>query len=268
MNMATMAMVPAPMKRKLAHWHRKRLKRAINRRRQEIAVELDALFGSRVAYGPFAGLRLSSGKWWSRADRAAMLLGIYEQEVLSTLQDVPETYRTFVDVGAADGYYAVGVLVGGLFDEVICFETSAAGQAVIQQTASINRVSDRLTIRGHAGHDFLEEFDEGQLSRAVFLIDIEGAEFDLLDVQALNRLKRSIILIEVHPRQVEGGFDKLQALKARAETDFRVSELRMGARDLSVFPELRGYNDSDRWLVCSEGRDSLMTWLRLDPINL
>ena len=33
----------------------------------------------------------------------------------------------------------------------------------------------------------------------------------------------------------------------------------MGNRDLSIFPELKGWNDLDRWILCSEGRPQLMT---------
>ena len=36
--------------------------------------------------------------------------------------------------------------------------------------------------------------------------------------------------------------------------------------DLSEFEELKEWSDTDRWLVCSEGRPKLMTWWRLDPL--
>ena len=50
-----------------------------------------------------------------------------------------------------------------------------------------------------------------------------------------------------------------------AEEFFNVTELKMGSRDLSNIPELQKFSDSDRWLMCSEGRGELMSWLRLDP---
>lgn len=256
------------LKRRIEHKRRKRLKHAIKRRRLQIAVELDAHFGSTVAYGPFTGLRLSANAWWGDADRAGMLLGIYEQEILQALSGLPERYTNFIDVGAADGYYAVGVLVGGLFERVCCYETSETGRRIIRENSTRNDIWDQLTIRGHAGREFLQDFDPDELARSVLLVDIEGAEFDLFDADTLERLQHSIIFIELHPHRVEAGQKKADALKMLARRYFRVTELQTGARDLSVFPELHVYNDSDRWLVCSEGRECLMSWLRLDPVRL
>ena len=53
-------------------------------------------------------------------------------------------------------------------------------------------------------------------------------------------------------------------LLARLES--RLGLLTTGARDLSVFPELRRMRDTDRWLIVSEGRGQLMTWLKLGPV--
>jgi hypothetical protein len=53
-----------------------------------------------------------------------MLLGLYEQEVLTSLFNVPKSHKIFVDLGAADGYYGIGVLVSKHFDQSYCFEIS------------------------------------------------------------------------------------------------------------------------------------------------
>ena len=73
-----------------------------------------------VAYGPFKGLKFSSDAWWGR-ERASMILGLYEQEVLESLTNIPKKYKSFIDLGAADGYYGIGVLVNNLFENSICF---------------------------------------------------------------------------------------------------------------------------------------------------
>ena len=49
-----------------------------------------------------------------------------------------------------------------------------------------------------------------------------------------------------------------------AKPFFKISTLTTTARDLSKFPELSNYADSERWLIASEGRSKLMTWLKLD----
>ena len=54
-------------------------------------------------------------------------------------------------------------------------------------------------------------------------------------------------------------------LTNNAKPFFKISTLTTASRDLSKFPELFDYEDSDRWLIASEGRPKLMSWLRLDP---
>ena len=52
---------------------------------------------------------------------------------------------------------------------------------------------------------------------------------------------------------------------SKSKPFFKISTLATTSRDLSKFSELFDYEDSDRWLIASEGRPKLMTWLRLDP---
>ena len=69
----------------------------------------------------------------------------------------------------------------------------------------------------------------------------------------------------MHDWFYEDGVKKLQKLKNDSSLTHVITELKMGARDLSIFPELKKLHDNDRWIICSEGRKQLMTWLRFDP---
>ena len=57
-------------------------------------------------------------------------------------------------------------------------------------------------------------------------------------------------------------------LMSDAKPFFKISKLTTTSRDLSKFPELFDLPDSERWLIASEGRSKLMTWLRLDPRSI
>ena len=237
----------------------------IKRRQLQLASLVNDLFDSKVAYGPFKGLQLVRKSSWGLTDRASMLFGLYEQEVLISLLNVPKTHKTFVDLGAADGYYGIGVLVNKHFDRSYCFEISKQGQAVIAKNADLNAVGNQLEIYGKAEQDFFKHLPADQLSKMVLLVDIEGGEFDLFNVKLFQALKGSIIFIELHEWMVNDGDNKLAKLKSEASTNFNITEITTTSRDLSIFPELRNFNDTDRWLICSERRKKLMTWLRLDP---
>jgi hypothetical protein len=97
------------------------------------------------------------------------------------------------------------------------------------------------------------------------LVDIEGGEFNLFDKKVFSDLKKSIIFIEIHDWFFKDGEKKLNKLMGDAKTFFNITKLTTTSRDLSVFPELSKLHDSERWLIASEGRHRLMTWLRFDP---
>jgi hypothetical protein len=235
------------------------------RRRMQLSQQVDTMFDSTVAYGPFKGLKFPKEYWWGRTDRASMLLGLYEQEILVALSQTPATHRTFIDLGAADGYYSLGALVSGLFDRAYSFEQSERGRGILERNAMLNDVGERIFIYGAADKIFYRTLPKEILSKSVLFVDIEGAEFDILDSTSFEAFKGSIIFIESHDYFYDDGPRKLDNLKSAAAKHFRVTELTTTSRDLSKFPELRSFSDTDRWLICDEGRGQMMTWLRLDP---
>jgi len=239
----------------------------INLRRLELSKYLDNVFNSTVKYGPFQGLKLQKESWWGTADKGSMLLGLYEQEILVSLTCIPNSYDTFIDLGAADGYYGIGVLINKLFEKSYCFEISEKGRRVIESNAKLNNVMDRVEIFGIAEKVFYKEIPSDRIDNTVLFVDIEGAEFDLFDENTFTAFNKAIIFIELHDWFFLDGAEKLRKLRKDALATHAITELTMASRDLSKFNELKKLNDTDRWLICSEGRSQLMTWLRFDPIE-
>jgi hypothetical protein len=238
----------------------------IKKRRIYLGERLSELYECTIMYGPFKGFKLSDTSWWGRSDRGSMLLGLYEKEVLESLSGLSGRYSYFMDIGAADGYYGIGVLVGRLFEKSICYELSESGRKAIEVNAEVNGVSNQIKIHGVAEKAFYEDYPPDVRSRTVLFIDVEGAEFDLLDRDAFIAFKDSVIFVELHDWFFDDGDQRLARLTGSARETHRTTKLTMGPRDPSVFPELRYLHDDDRWIICSEGRGQLMSWYRFDPI--
>ena len=220
-----------------------------------------------VANGPFTGLELSRDSWWSAADRGMMLLGYYEAEVLAQLADLCDGAAWLIDIGAADGYYAVGAVKAGLVPSAVCFEMSAEGRSVIQSNSAMNGVSDEIVVLGLAGRNFLDEIPPEAWSEdrpAVFLFDIEGGEFDLLTEDVLRRLRWSSLIVEIH-EPIRAKERRADSLIERASKYFDVQIITTGARDPGACQLLELWSDDDRWLLCSESRTYLMRWMVLTP---
>ena len=238
----------------------------IYERRMELASIIDKKHSSTIQYGPFQGMILSQGDWWGKIDRPSMIYGFYEQEVLESLTSNKGKYKTLIDVGAADGYYAIGGIISGTFEKAICYEIAKEGQDQIKKNADLNKVSKNIEIRGEAKENFYNDFTHEELASSLILMDIEGLEFDIFSKSKdFQTLKNSSLIIESHALYFDDGKEKQEGLIKMAEEFFNVTELKMSSRDLSNIPDLRLFSDSDRWLMCSEGRGELMSWFRLDP---
>ena len=235
--------------------------------RYRLSNQVSELCDYTVRYGPFAGMQIARESWWSAADRGAMILGLYECEVLRHIEQLDPHYDVLVDVGAADGYYAVGCLVAGKAKHAYCFEISTSGRESIVRNAELNGVADRVTVLGEAHPGFMKALRNDfhlDLSRAFVIMDIEGAEQQLLTPTDVASLANSVSIIELHDHALPDNFD--QDLRATADSvGLNMVELTTQARDPGSFPELARWTDDDRWILCSEGRPRLMRWAVLTP---
>lgn len=246
---------------------RARLRKSLVEYRKYLSSVLFDQLGGVVRYGPLKGFKLQSDPGWGGTDKASMLLGLYEKEVLDALASVPPEKRILVNLGGGDGYYGVGLVKCGLFDRSICFELSERNRAVIEKVASENGLSGQVRVLGAADERFHTQLADLNVDpkTCVVICDIEGAEFAVLNQESLKALKDATLIVEIHDFLVEDGAARYRALKDTASSWFQFTEFTTGARNPADIPELHAMNDTDRWLICSEGRDRLMSWLRLDP---
>lgn len=193
------------------------------------------------------------------------MLGLYESEVQAALLDASQKRNTFIDLGAADGFYGVGVVAVRLFEKSFCYEIDEEARSALTETAHINAVGDSVVIRGGVESSLYKDiFSDGITPNdLVILSDVEGYEFNIFNEDTLDKLSKAIIIIEIH--DWNGRKHKYEKLRQDAGQHFIITEIRTGARDLSGIKELRGFYDADRWILCSEGRGDFGKWLILTP---
>lgn len=236
-------------------------------RRQILSQRISSSVDNEVQHGSFKNLRLSNLRWGSH-DKAAMLLGAYENEVLVEIEKASINANVFVDIGAADGYFAIGAVFSGLYEKSICFEISSDGRESIASNAENNNVRDRVEIIGEATTNSLLNVLMNYDSRRIFLLcDIEGGEFNLFTPEILRALSGSTILIEIHDFSYESR-ESFQKLKEEAKQHFLIREVLQESRNPNVSAIARDFHDDDKWLLMSEGRPRAMTWLLLSPKSI
>jgi hypothetical protein len=233
--------------------------------RARLARSLSEQLSHTVISGLFTGMTLLPDTTWGRGDRAGQLLGLYEQEVQAVIEAEAPGYDCLIDIGAGDGYYAVGCILKSLFRHCHAFEISDASRKSIQQLALQNEVADRITIHGAATVDALMALPPACRESAFVLIDAEGAEFDLLTAGLICGFPHAFFVIELHPSCVSNGAAAVADLCARMSATHQVSRIAQGARDPNRFEVLRHLHDNERWLIASENRGQLMEWLIASP---
>lgn len=123
----------------------------LNCRRLQLCREFDEYFKSTIAFGILKGTKLSriSLLSWNFLDRANILFGLYEMELVEKIKEsAHKSNGTFFDIGAADGIYCVGLTKNGIFRNAVAFEKSRSGRVRIKQLADKNEVSEKIEIKG------------------------------------------------------------------------------------------------------------------------
>jgi hypothetical protein len=231
---------PAALRRwrSLQAGHRRRRVAALTR-------EFVAWHGLRVSGGPFAGLEYPDAEATSLIPK---LLGVYERElhgaVEAAIRAEPEV---IVNVGAADGYYAVGLARRCRAAEVHAFEADTEQRALLGRVAALNGVSPR--IGGTATPERLQGLPDG---RTLMVIDCEGCEGALLRPDELPVLRSATILAELHDHVAPG-----DAIAARFAATHDVRLVPTGGR-----PPPRGDAVA---LALSEYRPGPMRWAVMTP---
>lgn len=238
-------------------------KETVSERRERLSQLLFSKMEGRVAYGPFTGLELDPCPTWGKSDMSAKLLGCYELEILNALHSTEFSNRShFVNVGAADGYFAVGCLRNGRFKTADCFEMNELSQKAIIRVAERNGVSKSIRVFGAVETNVPSVLKEIDWSDTVVLCDIEGAELDLFDRKLLDAINGAMILIEIH-NWVENFWPRYSTLLKRASKNYNLRFLESSTIPTYQMSELQGMTDDNRMLILSEGRPNVMRYLQL-----
>lgn len=213
--------------------------------------------GDIVMGGPFAGMVYGGAA--SEGARVARLLGVYEASLVPVIESiVARKVPVILDVGCAEGYYAVG-LARRMPDTVVhAHDINPKARALASELAKANGVSDRVLIGGEVGH---ADFDLCLRQETVVICDIEGAEETLLDPVAAPGLVQADILVEVHDAFTPGLTDRLAERFAATHKVTRIGR-KLDASTLPDWAEELG--DLDRLLLLWEWRGGPTPWLWLE----
>jgi hypothetical protein len=215
--------------------------------------------GNVVQTGPFAGLRFVGEV--TEGCSAPRLLGCYEHELHPYVERLLlERWDAVLNVGCADGYYAVGLATRLPAVPVFAHDLNPLAQAACRAVAELNGVGDRVTVGGlFTPADFAAFADK----KTWLLMDIEGAERELLDPVASPGLRAMTVVVECHDCFIPGLTDTLARRFADSHRVTRV-EHRLAAPPLPDWLQRLGH--LDQLLATWEWREGPTPWLVMEPL--
>lgn len=219
-----------------------------------------------IASGPFKGMKYiensTGGAYFPK------LLGTYEKELHSVINDLSgQNFEALINVGGGEGYFSVGLARMLKNSSVLAFEPGFYGCYLMQKLAQINNVSNRLTIKAQLcfPDDLQASIDENK--KTLIFMDVEGAELQLLDINAVPKLKKCHIIVEIHDSVSPVLGD---TIKKQFEGSHRFREVIQEERTIKDFT-LNSWNRSIQKKqfekLMHEGRGYKMRWFVFEPLK-
>ncbi|NBV61801.1 MAG: hypothetical protein EBR73_12140 [Rhodobacteraceae bacterium] len=210
--------------------------------------------GDVVASGPFAGMVYAGAA--TEGAVLPRLLGCYEaslQPVIETI--IARAYPQVVDVGCAEGYYAVGLARRMPNSTVFAFDIDENAQSSTRALAQANDVAARVQVGGLLDHAGLALCAQ---QKTVLIVDIEGAEDGLLAPDLAPALRHTDILVETHDGLHPGVSN---SLLQRFASTHKITKIHRDLQPEALPQWMDKLSDLDRLLALWEWRSSPTPWL-------
>jgi hypothetical protein len=213
--------------------------------------------GAVVQAGPFAGM--SYGVESADGGRAPRLLGVYEASLHPVIEAIiAHAYPQILDIGCAEGYYAVGLARRMPGTTVHARDTNPVARDRCTQLAAENDVTSRVIVGDEVTHADLSALCA--TAPTLILCDIEGAEGVLLDPDKAPALRDADLLVEVHEGEAPG---LLSLLSKRFAATHSITRIDRQLRPDLLPPWADTLSDLDRLLLLWEWRAVPTPWLWL-----
>lgn len=214
--------------------------------------------GTTVFQGPFAGMTYVEQS--TEGALIARLLGCYEAELhphFAAIAD--EGLDCVIDVGCAEGYYAVGLARQLPEITVYAHDISEPARAACAELAARNGVAERVVIGGEFKPTDFEAF-AGR--RVLVLVDAEGAELDVLRPDLSPALAGMKLIVETHDVFRLGA---LQTLVERFGPTHEIVRVDSNGKILAMPEWLAQLSHLDQALATWEWREKPTPWLVMRP---
>ena len=226
------------------------------RRQVEQRLKGKGLYGDVVERGPFKGMAYTSH--WAK-NRFEKIIGAYEFYLHGFLERIcARQYSEVVDVGCAEGYYAVGLARRMPQTVVYAYDNDAEMIEHCLENAQLNRVRDQVRTGAFCEPSVLQNIPIRQ--KGLVFSDCEGYELTLLDPAKAPMLMANDILVEIHDfkdRAIS------TTIRERFSATHTLEVVRAESVRFADYPVLQHLNLQEIYAMVAEERVELREWYYL-----
>ena len=217
----------------------------------------------RVQSGPFKGM-LYPQAVASGSALTPKLLGSYEAELHRVVENlIAYQPSVVVDIGCAEGYYAVGFALRLPETVVHAFDIDRLCQSLCGEMAKANGVDGRVNVHGACTQADLESLGA---VRSVVISDCEGFERILFDSKVIGKLRNAAFLIETHDFRIPSTSRELTKIFANTHSvDWIYSVSDFCRAQVFALEKLSELMLPQQIALMSEDRPAPMVWLWCRP---
>ncbi|THD62169.1 hypothetical protein [Phenylobacterium sp.] len=213
--------------------------------------------GPRIWGGPFAGMDFVESS--TEGALIPKLLGTYESELHPHFAALIGAVDDVIDVGCAEGYYAVGLARLMPDATVHAYDIDEKARAACADLARRNGVGDRVRVGAEFKPDGFEAF-AGR--RALVLVDAEGAEVDILQPALSPALGGMHVIVETHDLYRPGA---MATLLQRFSPTHDIVRVDQQPKTFDMPDWLKSFAHLDQLLAVWEWRIRPTPWLVMTP---
>ena len=150
----------------------------------------------KVISGPFKGMEYPSFKSFT-STIIPKLIGTYESEIYNDIESLAKdnSYDNVIVIGAADGYYAVGLALLMPQAKIVSYDANPEALYFCKEFKEKNNATN-LDIRGVFLDDTMDEFKQ---KRNLVVCDVDGFEYGLFtNENFISSIGISDVIVETH----------------------------------------------------------------------
>jgi hypothetical protein len=218
---------------------------------------------ARILRGPFKGMVYPDG-YAMQMEQFQKIIGSYESELHSVVElACKQKYADVVNIGAGEGYYAVGLAMRMSGVAMYAFEMDQQAAESCKQMAAANHVDHQFIFKGECNVDQLALMEFNPNRKGLIICDCEGCELEVLDPKHIPQLMYCDLLVEIHDLSPSGP-SSFEMMNSRFTETHTITPINMKSRDPRHFPELETLNALEVETVLSQRRLYSVGWMFLE----